>query len=166
LKCRGIATSEGLESDEVGLEPRDWNRNCKLVKCTGALHSSFQPNQADSCSVELTEGWCRAAYLERGTALLPRRDPQFTLRCRRWSGADFGLSCEREASRPGCKQAAGASGASPGASPRIILEFDVLDVREGASRLRQGASGASRKSKTVKGDPTNGRVFVEERLRR
>ena len=55
-------------------------------------------------------------------------------------------SCDEEAGWASREQDAGASGASPGASPRIILEFDVLDVREGASRLRQGASGASRRS--------------------
>lgn len=74
LEVRGIATSEG------DWNRRDWNPTRKLVKCTGALHSSFQPNQAVSCSVELTEGWCQVADLERGAALLPRRDPQFTLR--------------------------------------------------------------------------------------
>ena len=76
----GTGSAEGLQPQERDWNRRDWNLNCKLVKCTGALHSSFPPNLADSCSVELTEGWCQVAYLERGAALFPRRDPQFTLR--------------------------------------------------------------------------------------
>lgn len=59
---------------EPGLEPQT-----SIPLLTGALHPTFQPNQAGSCSVELTESWCRAAYSWR-TALLPRRGPQFTQR--------------------------------------------------------------------------------------
>jgi hypothetical protein len=76
----GTGSTEGLQPQKRDWNRRDWNPTRKRVKCTGALHSSFQPNQADSCSVELTEGWCQVAYLERGAALFPRRDPQFTLR--------------------------------------------------------------------------------------
>ena len=69
----GTGSAEGLQPQERDWNRRDWNLNCKLVKCTGALHSSFLPNQADSCSVELTEGWCRAAILgERGGPASPK----------------------------------------------------------------------------------------------
>lgn len=62
----GTGSAEGLQPQKRDWNRRDWNRRDwnptrKLVKCTGALHSSFQPNLADSCSVELTEGGCRAA---------------------------------------------------------------------------------------------------------
>src|SRR5690349_4319225 len=53
-------SAEGLQPQKRDWNRRDWNRRDwnptrKLVKCTGALHSSFLPNLADSCSVELTE---------------------------------------------------------------------------------------------------------------
>lgn len=54
----GTGSAEGLQPQRRDWNRRDWNPTRKLVKCTGALHSSFQPNQAVSCSVELTEGWC------------------------------------------------------------------------------------------------------------
>jgi hypothetical protein len=73
---QGISTLRQLEP-EARRNPRDeWNPIQQL--CAGALHLAVRPNQADSCSVELTEGWCQAAYLAKGAALLPRRDPQFT----------------------------------------------------------------------------------------
>lgn len=47
LSEKGISTLEVPRDCNLrgtgteGLELRDWNRNCKLVKCTGALHSFF-----------------------------------------------------------------------------------------------------------------------------
>jgi hypothetical protein len=63
------ATSVKGISDVVktvkGFQPEgNWNKGTgnQLRDCTGALLLTVLPNQADSCSVELTEGWCRAAY--------------------------------------------------------------------------------------------------------
>jgi hypothetical protein len=55
------ATTKGFQPK--GQEP--WDEEPTQVfseVCTGALLLTLQPNRADSCSVELTEGWCRAAY--------------------------------------------------------------------------------------------------------
>jgi len=57
------ATSEkgisDVEKTVKGFQPEGkWNKGTgtQLRDCTGALHLTLQPNQADS------EGWCRAAY--------------------------------------------------------------------------------------------------------
>jgi hypothetical protein len=59
-------TAKGFQPEAMGtkgLEPRDECPTQTLTEvCAGALLLPFQPSQADSCSVELTEGWRRAVY--------------------------------------------------------------------------------------------------------
>jgi len=59
-------TAKGFQPEArrtEGLEPRDECPTQTTTEvCAGALLLPIQPNQADSCSVELTEGWCRAAF--------------------------------------------------------------------------------------------------------
>ena len=71
----GGVTAKGFQPATRDGNLGDWNLGTGTADFSSTadrgLTLQFQPNQAGSCSVELTESWCRAAYLWR-TALLPR----------------------------------------------------------------------------------------------
>jgi hypothetical protein len=70
--CDIVGTVMGLQPlGKYGTEAK--GGTVTLSHCTGALHSS---NQADSCGVEPTEGWCQT---KRGGPALPEGSPQFSL---------------------------------------------------------------------------------------
>ena len=70
--CDIVVTVMGLQPlGKYGTEAK--GGTVTLSHCTGALHSS---NQADSCGVEPTEGWCQT---KRGGPALPEGNPQFSL---------------------------------------------------------------------------------------
>jgi hypothetical protein len=89
------------------------------------------PNRADSCSVELTEGWCQTAYwVKRDGPALPEGSPQYS-----FAGGQVQYESVREVSWPQCLVEATASSARAVRELGASSSGTVENIRECLRRL-------------------------------